>query len=516
MSGWVQSKLWIIYKTYHQYWAKVKQIINNFTMSVATPIIPETTKLRYNQHNLEQLFLSHQATLEGQNQSTIVSLYQIIPEVDTLSVLECLTSENNSDLSQNKTYFYWENKANREAVLGYGMTESCQLNIESRFRDSKKFVNNCFQKLTKVNHDDSSTSSPHVFCGFTFFSETNQLKFPFPSAFAFLPKLEIIKQKEKQILILNLLIDYQTDIKKLVHQTMANLKLITKIKTYQNLDKPIKIPVNLMNKYEIGQGFKSSVASVLESIEANDFEKLVLASALDLSSFHDISIINCLRNLRNNHPDCYIFAINNGENNCFLGASPERLISLKNNQLLSDALAGSIARGNTKREDYYLAQHLLKSSKERREHQVVIEFIVQRLISLGLSPQISPLKVLKLSNIQHLWTPIYTQLSPNIHPLEVVAELHPTPAVSGFPTEVTCQEIKRYESFERGFYAAPLGWIDYNGNSEFIVGIRSALISGNQARLYAGAGIVEGSEPDKELAEIQLKFQGLLKALSYC
>ena len=135
MSGWVQSKLWIIYKTYHQYWAKVKQIINNFTMSVATPIIPETTKLRYNQHNLEQLFLSHQATLEGQNQSTIVSLYQIIPEVDTLSVLECLTSENNSDLSQNETYFYWENKANREAILGYGMTESCQLNIESRFRD---------------------------------------------------------------------------------------------------------------------------------------------------------------------------------------------------------------------------------------------------------------------------------------------------------------------------------------------------------------------------------------------
>lgn len=161
-----------------------------------------------------------------------------------------------------------------------------------------------------------------------------------------------------------------------------------------------------------------------------------------------------------------------------------------------------------------MAQKLLKSPKERREHQVVIEYIIDSLSDLGLTPYIAPLKVLKLSNIQHLWTPIYTELTSDINPLEVVSKLHPTPAVSGFPTEITCQEIKRYETFERGFYAAPLGWINYEGNSEFIVGIRSALISGNYARLYAGAGIVEGSEPEKELAEIQLKFQGLLKALS--
>ena len=95
-------------------------------------------------------------------------LENIVNKVFNISILE-----NNSDLSQNETYFYWENKANREAILGYGMTESCQLNIESRFRDLKKFVNNCFQKLTKVNHDDSSTSSPHVFCGFTFFSNSS-------------------------------------------------------------------------------------------------------------------------------------------------------------------------------------------------------------------------------------------------------------------------------------------------------------------------------------------------------
>ena len=101
----------------------------------------------------------------------------------------------------------------------------------------------------------------------------------------------------------------------------------------------------------------------------------------------------------------------------------------------------------------------------------------------------------------------------NIHPLKIVAQLHPTPAVAGAARDVACAEIRRYENFERGLYAAPLGWIDSQGNCEFIVGIRSALIDGDRARLYAGAGIVAGSDPDKEFAEVQLKRQALLKAL---
>ncbi|MDJ0661423.1 MAG: isochorismate synthase [Crocosphaera sp.] len=484
-------------------------------MSVSTPIIPETENIGYDQHRLEQLLLNQKVTLDGRNRSIIVSLSQIIDQVDPLSILAFLTQDKIKNFAKDEIYFYWENPGKIESILGYGVTQSCQLNIGDRFTQSQQFIQDCFHKIVKINQQNLSNSFPHIFCGFTFFSETNRLEFPFPSAFAFLPKLQVIQQNRKSLLIFNLLIDPNTDVKQLAKQTIANLKLITNIKSYQATNQT-QSPVKLTTNYEMVEGFKSSVASALQSIQANYFQKLVLANALDLTSSREFSIIECLRRLRYYYPDCYTFAINNGQNNCFVGASPERLISLKNNQLLTDALAGSTSRGNTKLEDYYLAQKLLKSSKERREHQVVIEFIVQRLINLGLTPQISPLKVLKLSNIQHLWTPIYTQLNPKIHPLEVVKQLHPTPAVSGFPTGITCQEIKRYETFERGFYAAPLGWIDYNGNSEFIVGIRSALISKNCARLYAGAGIVEGSEPAKELAEIQLKFQGLLKALSYC
>jgi menaquinone-specific isochorismate synthase len=161
-----------------------------------------------------------------------------------------------------------------------------------------------------------------------------------------------------------------------------------------------------------------------------------------------------------------------------------------------------------------LAQAILKSEKERREHQAVIDCIVERLSHLGLAPQLSsPARLLQLANIQHLWTPIHARVPAEISLLDIVAELHPSPAVAGVPRDIACQEIRRYETFDRSLYAAPLGWLDHQGNGEFIVGIRSAIIDGCHARLFAGAGIVAGSAPEKELAEIQLKLQALLKAL---
>lgn len=193
------------------------------------------------------------------------------------------------------------------------------------------------------------------------------------------------------------------------------------------------------------------------------------------------------------------------------------MINVHNLTLVTDALAGSAPRGKTPEEDAINADRLLKSEKERHEHSLVIDFITQQLLKLGLFPQVvnfqgTP-RLRQLSNIQHLWTPIQALVPSHVHPLQIIAHLHPTPAVAGESRLDAMKQIRRYESFERGLYAAPLGWVDTSGNCEFIVGIRSALIDGNRARLYAGAGIVAGSDPSKELAEIQLKFQALLKAL---
>ena len=201
-----------------------------------------------------------------------------------------------------------------------------------------------------------------------------------------------------------------------------------------------------------------------------------------------------------------------------MGASPERLLSITDTaggkKLTTDALAGSAARGLTVKADQSIAQQLLNNPKEIYEHQVVVDFIVEQLIQLGLTPEFSASpQLLRLANIQHLHTPIQALLPRDLKPLNVVKILHPTPAVAGLPRSIASKLLQATESFDRELYASPIGWIDANGNSEFIVGIRSALIDGRQARLFAGAGIVAQSAPDRELAEVRLKLQALLGAL---
>lgn len=204
----------------------------------------------------------------------------------------------------------------------------------------------------------------------------------------------------------------------------------------------------------------------------------------------------------------------NGSGAVFLGASPERLIQVRQRHLHTEALAGSAPRGDTPATDIQLAQSLRTSPKELHEHRLVADFIGQQLQALGLTPQLAPEpQVLQLTGIQHLQTPIQSPLPPSIHPFEVLASLHPTPAVAGVPRQAACEQIRQWEGFERSLYASPLGWIDGQGNCEFCVGIRSALIQGCEAQLFAGAGIVSGSIPAQEKAEVILKLHALLSAL---
>jgi menaquinone-specific isochorismate synthase len=116
--------------------------------------------------------------------------------------------------------------------------------------------------------------------------------------------------------------------------------------------------------------------------------------------------------------------------------------------------------------------------------------------------------------VQHLHTPVSAALPAGVRLLDVLARLHPTPAVGGSPRESACAHIRELEGFSRGLYGGPVGWVDHRGGGEFLVGIRSALIDGARARVYAGGGIVAGSDPDQEFAETELKFQALLEALA--
>ncbi|MCC0178488.1 isochorismate synthase [Waterburya agarophytonicola K14] len=436
----------------------------------------------------------------------IVSFAYQIPRVDLLA---CLQKFSHRDT----LHFYWENCSKQEAVAAWGVTKKDYTEHNSRFSLAQEFVRECFGQIIRKGDSNLAIGKPSVFCSFTFFNDS-ELSQPFRSGTLFLPRFQIVKKNKNCCLIINFPLSKKQNESRVVKEIKQKLNNINWESLKQlNTNQENSLLSIGREQHQDSDYFKSVVRSALDEIAIDKLSKIVIAHTTEIKSSQPFQTIESLSNLRQLHPDCYIFSTSNGEGQYFIGASPERLISVQNRQLVTDALAGSAPRGTNNTEDLHLANLLLRNRKEKREHKAVSDFMMQRLRSIGLKPQQLPLQLLKLSNIQHLWTPIYAHLPADIEPLEIVDLLHPTPAVAGVSTEIACEKIRHYEKFDRSLYAAPLGWVDYEGNGEFIVGIRSALIDGDRARLYAGAGIVSGSNPHKEFDEIQLKLQSLLKAL---
>jgi menaquinone-specific isochorismate synthase len=457
---------------------------------------------------LYQFLVKNRAYCIKNNCTQIASIALEIDSVDPLVAFGKLATSN-------EVNFYWENPSKREAIFALDAVTKFQFEGKHRFSQAEKFVKYSLGKIVNFCNINHYFTKPLFFCSFSFFETNLQQNYPFSPATIFLPKWQVARKGDRTIFIANIIVSADLNIEKILQDLWQKITAVNNFKyDFVNLDDTrTKFIQNSITKPD---KFKLSVLSALDNISKGHYNKIVLADALNIRSSTPLDLLKSLNNLRQLHPNCCIFSTSNGKGQNFIGASPETLIAIRNQMLTTDALAGSAARGKTPAEDAKKANHLLNSQKEKHEHSLVIDFITQSLFSLGLFPQILAPRLRQLSNIQHLWTPIAAKVPRNVHPLQIVAQLHPTPAVAGVAPEVACQEIRRYENFERGLYAAPLGWIDSEGNCEFVVGIRSALIDSNteSSLLYAGAGIVPGSDPEKEFAEIQLKLQALLKALT--
>jgi menaquinone-specific isochorismate synthase len=217
-----------------------------------------------------------------------------------------------------------------------------------------------------------------------------------------------------------------------------------------------------------------------------------------------------LKNLANNYPRCYIFAYAKNES-IFFGASPEKLAKISDGWVEADALAGSTPRGKDRAEDEKLAGELLRSSKNLNEQNAVVEFITNSFSSF--TEQIffdEKPKIRKLSNIQHLWTPIKAKLKPGNTIFSILKEIHPTPAICGVPWTSALDFIRATEGYNRGLYAGIIGWFNFEQQGEFAVSIRSALLKNTELYAFAGCGIVEGSDPEQEFEETELKLKPIL------
>ena len=217
-----------------------------------------------------------------------------------------------------------------------------------------------------------------------------------------------------------------------------------------------------------------------------------------------------LNELSEKFPRCYTYAYKKGKS-VFIGASPEKLAKFSNGWIEIDALAGSAPRGKTQEEDNFYEQFLLNSEKNINEQQSVVNFIKELIenISDEISFDEKPL-IRKLPNIQHLWTRIKAKLNKDCKLFDVLLKLHPTPAICGTPWDVAQNYILKVEKHDRGLYTGNIGWFNLTGNGEFAVAIRSALIKNNELFAYSGCGIVEGSEPQSEFEESEIKLKPIL------
>ena len=255
------------------------------------------------------------------------------------------------------------------------------------------------------------------------------------------------------------------------------------------------------------------VEAAVSRIEAGELRKVVLAVALAVTLETEVTVPDALERLRRSYPDCFRFLVQPTDEAGFFGVPPERLVSLDGRDARTEALAGSVARGDTPEADAELAQSLLDSEKLQHEQGLVTEAIEDRLAPFG-DVQVGEQGVRKLANIQHLQNPISLSLETDAHVLDLVEALHPTPAVGGLPPAKAEETIRETETFERGWYASPVGWFDAAGDGEFAVGIRSAVAGGRRATLFAGNGIVADSDPAAEWEEISLKYEPILAELA--
>lgn len=259
--------------------------------------------------------------------------------------------------------------------------------------------------------------------------------------------------------------------------------------------------------------WKRMVREAATAIGAGAMQKVVLAREVRVRAGAPLQLRQALERLRALYPGAYLFAVTRGAR-CFFGATPERLVRLDGGRVEVTALAGTCRRGISADEDRLLGAMLLGSPKDRHEHALVVGALRATLDGLCQNLQVPDAPtLLQLKNVQHLYTPVSGRLRGAASVLDLVAALHPTPAVGGLPRAAALEHLRRHEQLDRGWFAAPLGWIDAAGDGEFAVALRCALAGEREAALFAGCGIVADSDPDSEFAETVLKLRAMRYAL---
>lgn len=261
-------------------------------------------------------------------------------------------------------------------------------------------------------------------------------------------------------------------------------------------------------------GYRAGVASALRGIDAGLLRKVVLARSIDLVAEEEIDVDAVFAGLDRAKLSGYSFRVGLGEEGTLVGASPELVVSVTGSRLRSHPLAGSAPRAQGAADDV-ARDALAASAKDLGEHRLLVD-----ALRTGLAPFTTELSVpakpsvLATEQLWHLGTAISGELLPGGTSLDIAYAVHPTPAVCGVPQDVAADLVRILEPVDRGFYAGLVGWMNVEGEGEWVLALRCGLVRGSRIRVHAGAGVVAGSTPDGEHAETAAKFGTVLAALA--
>lgn len=446
-----------------------------------------------------------QAAARADGRERLVSISITVGALDPLAVLEAIYEPGHP-------HFYAERPVDRTAVAGAEVAVAHEARGADRFASLQAFVDDTLARTIAVGDVDAAFGGPHFFVGGTFFDDVPNDE-PFAPVTAFVPRWQVARAGEITTAVANVPVAPDADLDVLTqrvwraHQRFAGFS-VRRATAEGAASAPPRI-----NRTETGD-YRAAVQRGLDVIATGEVEKIVLARQVEVSADRALHPLTVLNGLRQRFPDCYAFSLANGRGDSFIGASPERLVRVSRGVLETEALAGTTRRGQNAAEDEAAGAALLASEKDRREQAMVLASITRRLQQLGVTAEHAAEPGLRrLANVQHLHTPVRAVLPDGVRLLDVLRELFPTPAVGGTPRAAAMTRIREIETFSRGLYGGTVGWLNARGGGEFLVGIRSALVREHRALVYAGAGIVAGSTPEKEFAETELKFRALLEAL---
>ena len=418
----------------------------------------------------------------------------------------------NSKFLTKKDFFYWKiNFEEIEFIASDPLVNFNEYGEERLIKTSdrvKQYENNFISNWGKNN----LKFAPIVLGGIKFAPDQHsRLWKNYSDSDWFIPKFLFFKQKDSIFFIYNFINSdlWQEQIERFEH-ILRRLEKVYQLKSADNSE-----PMILSNrKTKNYSSWKQIVDEALNNINEGLMSKVVLSRQVNYKLGDNIDLSLILDNLALKYPRCYTFAFRRSSS-VFFGASPEKLAKISDNWIEVDALAGSVPRGKNQDEDLKLQNFLLSSKKNLFEQRAVVNFI-HNLLSKFSDEIIYNDKpsIRKLPNIQHLWTVIKARLKEDFRVLDLLMKVHPTPAICGDPWRIAKDFILEMEPHDRGLYSGNIGWFNFNGNGEFAVGIRTALITRNHLYAYAGCGIVEGSEAEAEFDESEIKLKPILSLFS--